>query len=66
MTQRISPEEQAERIALWKLSVLGPLISARLDHGERREYFEGAAARLHEHPDGRLVRLSARTIESWY
>jgi len=53
-------------IALWKLSVLGPLISARLEHGDRLAWFEEAAERLHQRPDGRLVRLSARTIESWF
>jgi len=53
-------------IALWRLAVLGPLISARLEHGDRRRYFEEAAARTHERPDGRRVRLSARTVEAWY
>jgi len=48
------------------MTVLGPLVSARLEHGDRRAFFEAAASRQHEHPDGRLVRLSARTIESWY
>ena len=66
MTNFKNPEDQVERIALWKISVLGPLISARLDHGERRTYFAAASLRLHEHPSGRTLRLSARTIESWY
>lgn len=48
------------------MTVLGPLISARLEHGDRQTYFADAASRLHEHPDGRLVRVSARTVESWY
>jgi transposase InsO family protein len=59
-------DETRQTIALWRLGVLGPLISARLEHGDRRACFEAAAARLHQRPDGRLVRLSARTIESWY
>lgn len=53
-------------IALWRLCVLGPLISARLEYGDRRRYFEKAAARTHQRPDGRHVRLSARTVEAWY
>jgi len=53
-------------IALWRLSVLGPLISARLEYGDRRRYFDEAASRLQQRPDGRQVRLSARTIEAWY
>lgn len=52
--------------ALWKLSVLGPLVSARLEHGDRLALFEEAAERLHRRPDGRLLKLSARTIESWF
>src|SRR5215475_413323 len=58
--------DKKEQIALWRLGVLGPLISARLEHGDRRRYFEEAAARLQELPDGTYVKLSARTIESWY
>jgi len=53
-------------MALWRLSVLGPLISARLDYGDRRRYFDEAASRTHQRPDGRHVRLSARTIEAWF
>lgn len=53
-------------IGLWRFGVLGPLVSARLEHGDRQEHFEQAAARVHERPDGRRVRLSARTIAGWY
>ena len=53
-------------IALWKLSVLGPLVSARLEHGDRRAWFLETAERLHQRPDGRLVQLSPRTIEAWF
>jgi len=59
-------DEARRAIALWRLSVLGPLISARLEHGDRRAYFEEAAARTHVRPDGRIVKLSPRTIEDWY
>ena len=53
-------------VALWRLAVLGPLISARLEHGDRRTLCREAAARVHQRPDGRWVRLSARTLEAWY
>jgi transposase InsO family protein len=59
-------KDKKRDIALWRLSVLGPLISARLDHGDRRDYFQQAAARTHEWLDGSLVEIAARTIESWY
>ena len=53
-------------LALWKLSILGPLISARLEHGDRVAWFREAAARWHQRPDGRVVKLSPRTLESWF
>jgi transposase InsO family protein len=59
-------DEDKRDLALWRLGVLGPLISARLEHGDRQAYFRAAAERVHERPDGRLVRLSARTIEAWF
>ncbi|MGH6913408.1 MAG: DDE-type integrase/transposase/recombinase, partial [Geminicoccales bacterium] len=59
-------DDDRRRIALFRFSVLGPLVSARLEHGDRRAWFRAAAERVHEHPSGRLIRLSARTIESWY
>jgi putative transposase len=59
-------QEEKEKIALWRLGVLGPLVSARLEHGDRRRYLEQAAARQQQQPDGAHVNLSPRTIESWY
>ncbi|MGH9671409.1 MAG: Mu transposase C-terminal domain-containing protein [Terriglobales bacterium] len=53
-------------IALWRLAVLGPLISARLEHGDRRALIKLAAARTQQRPDGSWVQLSARTVESWF
>ena len=55
-----------KKLALWRLGVLGPLVSARLEHGDRRALFEEAAARTHQMPDGRYVTLSARTVEAWF
>jgi putative transposase len=52
--------------ALWRFGVLGPLVSARLEHGDRQEHFNTISARVHERPDGLRLELSPRTIESWY
>ena len=52
--------------ALWRYGVLGPLVSARLGHGDVRAYAREAASRTHVDPDGRAVRLSVRTIEAWF
>lgn len=54
-------------IALWRFSILGPLVSARLEYGDRRQLFASASERLYEHPNhNRKVRISARTIGNWY
>jgi transposase InsO family protein len=53
-------------MALVRLGALGPLISARLEHGDRRQLFEEAAKRTYEGPDGRPIEVSARTVEDWY
>ena len=58
--------DDKQAVALWRLGVLGPLTSARLEHGDRRRYLAEAAARTQERPDGTRVQLSARTIEAWY
>ncbi len=57
-----SPEDTA----LWRLSILGPLVSARLEHGDRRSHFTRAAELENEKPDGEHVHVAARTIEDWY
>lgn len=59
-------DDEKRAVALFRLSVLGPLISARLEHGDRKRYFEEAAARLHQRPGARLLKISARTIEDWH
>jgi hypothetical protein len=52
--------DDKQAIALWRLGVLGPLTSARLKHGDRRRFFDEAASRTQERPDGTRVQVSAR------
>jgi hypothetical protein len=59
-------DDRKRAVALFRFGVLGPLVSARLEHGDRRAHFEAAAQRDYVTPDGRIVRISARTIEAWY
>lgn len=59
-------DETKRSIALFRFGVLGPLVNARLEHGERKKCFEQAAAHRYVTPDRREVRVSARTIEGWY
>lgn len=59
-------EKKGREIALWRIGVLGPLVSARLEHGDIREHIDDIVKREHRKPDGQLVVLSASTIERWY
>jgi len=45
----MEPDRQTEW-ALWRFSVLGPLVSSRLEHGDRLAYLREAAKRLHLNP----------------
>jgi len=60
-------ERKATRVALFRLSVLGPLISADLEHGDCAAHFREAAKLTYSlPPEGRRARFSPRTIESWF
>lgn len=59
-------DEKQLQVALFRLAVLGPLMSARLNHGDIQAYLAEASERLHRLPDGRERTLSARTIEAWH
>ena len=58
--------EDRKQMALVRVAALGPLISARLDRGEKKLLFEEASRRIYEGPDGREIKVSARTVEDWY
>ena len=59
-------EKKRQEVALFRVSVLGPLVGARLGHGDLVEHCREAAARSWEEPSGDVVQLSARTVEAWY
>ncbi len=59
-------QQKQKQKALWRLGVLGPLVSARLEHGDRCRLFEEAAARCYEDDEGRRIEVTARTVEEWY
>ncbi len=59
-------EDDRRALALFRFAVLGPLVSARLEHGDRAALFVAASRRDHLLPDGRVVRVSARTVEAWF
>ena len=59
-------EEARRKVALFRIAALGPLVGARLEHGDLVELCREAAARSWETPAGEVVALSARTIEDWF
>lgn len=59
-------DKARQQLALFRICVLGPLVGARLEHGELVELCRAAAARTWESPGGEVVEVSARTIEDWY
>ena len=61
----MNPKKRRE-IALWRMGILGTLVSARLEHGDTQSLLETAASRTYEMPDGRRVRFEWRTLEGWY
>ena len=59
-------DDKRRKMALWRYALLGPLVSARLEHGDRQALLATAAARVYCKPDGCPVEVSARTLEDWY
>ena len=59
-------EKARQQLALFRISVLGPLVGARLEHGELVELCRAAAERTWELPSGEVVEVSARTVEAWF
>ncbi|MHB8876694.1 MAG: helix-turn-helix domain-containing protein [Myxococcaceae bacterium] len=59
-------EKSRQQLALFRIAVLGPLVGARLEHGDLVEACREAAQRTWELPSGELVEVSARTIEEWH
>jgi putative transposase len=54
-------------IALFRLSVLGPLASReRLEHGELTQIIRDLAKNRYDIPDSKRVFVSEKTIEHWY
>ena len=54
-------------LALFRLSVLGPLVSReRLERGEFKQLVTELAQREYAVPNSRRHRLGAKTIEAWF
>lgn len=59
--------KEVHPMALFRLSVLGPLASREyLAHGELKNIIQQLAATPYQIPGSKRVFLSEKTIESWY
>ena len=60
------PSDAARQaIATFRFEVLAPLVVRKLGPGERAHIVRDLAARLWKTPDGRVIRIHARTITRW-
>lgn len=54
-------------MAMFRLMVLGPLASrSQLERGELSAVLQALASQTYQHPNGRAVQFSPRTLERWY
>lgn len=58
--------DDKQAVALWRYGVLGPLVSAELEHGELAAYLREASKKRWRRPNGTYCKLSDRSIERWY
>lgn len=59
-------EEDRPRLALLRISVLGPPVGSRFEHGELEELCRATAARTWVLPGAGVTEVSARTSEDWF
>ena len=59
-------EKLRERIALFRFSVIGSLISGELMHGELDRRIRELSVRHYSIPNSRRSRVGAGTIEEWF
>jgi transposase InsO family protein len=64
----LGPKDQAERVAMFRVQVIGPLLARDFqDHGELADEIRAIAAKHHRPPGASLGRqYSASTVERWY
>jgi len=65
---QLGPKDHAERVALFRVQVIGPLLARDFqDHGELADELRAIAAKYHRPPQSSVGRqYSAPTIERWY
>lgn len=58
--------EQKEKIALFKYSIIAPLVANPDQYDSNADFFAEQSGKEWHHPDGTKIIISASTIERWY
>jgi transposase InsO family protein len=58
--------EELQKIALFRFSLIAPLVNNTYEALSKMEYFRNIASREHKLPDGTEVKLAASTLKKWY
>ena len=58
--------EELQKIALFRFSLIAPLVNNTYEALSKMEYFRNIASREHTLPDGTEVKLAASTLKKWY
>lgn len=62
----LEKEKNKEAIALFKYSVIAPLINNVYDYKSKEEFFREVANKVYKLPNGKQTMLHAGTVKSWY
>ena len=63
---KISTEDEAKQVALFKFSLIAPLVNNCHAFSSQSAYFRDIASKKHIFPSGKEVYFSAATIRNWY
>lgn len=55
--------EEKDKIALFKYTIIAPLISGTSNHDNKNDFFMAASSKKYRYIDGSLISLSYSTIE---
>ena len=59
-------DDRRQQIALFRHSILGPLLSRAFRRGELKRTLAEIATQSYTAPDGRMKRIAAKTLEEWF
>lgn len=59
-------DNASEQLALFKFSVIAPLVNQTYGEGSKSAYFRKMAAERYPLPDGRVMEYAPSTIKHWY